>query len=157
MVVELDFNGILDAMGDVPGFDFGPANTASAESLREAYGGCGPDRWPQDIRDRLDENTILYAPAIVVHDLEFFESNCDYDRMHEANERFHKNNRAIFRHAYPFWTWRMFRHSYRLARAKAFAIMAALNIATSDVFTRKAWKDSFVAKENREYGASKHC
>ena len=153
-MTQLDINDILDEMLDIPGFDFGPANNASTDTLKTAYNGCGPERWPQDIRDRLDENTAEFAPAIVVHDLEFYESDCDYDKMHKANERFHRNTRAIFDHRHPLWTWQMLKPSYRRARAKAFAIMTALNIATQDIFTRKAWKDGFVAKEHRKHGAS---
>ena len=152
----LEVNDILDAMMEVPGFDFGLVNFSSANVISEAYNGCGPEHWSQGLRDRLDEKTQMYAPAILVHDLDFHESDGNEDRMHKANERFHRNTKAIFRHFYPLFTWRMLKASYRLKRAKAFAIMTALNVATTDAFTKQAWQECYAAKEARDNG-QKQC
>ena len=153
----LEVNDILDGMSDVPGFDFGLVNFSSANVIREAYNGCGPEDWSQSLRDRLAERTQMFAPAILVHDLDFYESDGDEDRMHEANERFHRNTRVIFRHFYPLFTWRILKPSYRLKRAKAYAIMTALNIATTDAFTRKTWRECHEAKEARNNDGQQHC
>ncbi len=136
----LEVTQILEAMEAIPGFEAGRVHLASLETLRRAYNGCGPERWPQAWRDKLDEETQMYAPSILVHDLDFDESDGRDDTMHEANERFHRNNRRIFRHFYPFWTWRMLRPSYRLKRAKARIDMLALNAFTRDFMTWDAWQ-----------------
>lgn len=134
---------ILDEMAKIAGFDAGPVASASIEKIRAAYNGCGPERWPQDLRDKLDEETAIFAPAVLVHDLEFTESDGSDEKLHEANERLHRNNKLIIRHYYPFWTAKMFKPSYRLARAKALGIMLVINTATSDKFTRKAWLEAY--------------
>ena len=70
------------------------------------------------------------------------ESDGTEEKLHDANERLHRNTRRIVRFRYPFWTWRMFRLSYRLQRARAVALMVAINLATNDVLTRQAWLES---------------
>lgn len=135
----LEVTQILEAMDAIPGFEAGRAHLASLETLRRAYNGCGPERWPQALRDKLDGWTQMYAPSILVHDLDFDESDGRQETMHEANERFHRNNRRIFKYSYPFWTWRMLRPSYRVKRAKALAAMSVLNAFTMDFITRDAW------------------
>ena len=139
----LEVTEILEEMKGIPGFEPGYANVASIETIKNAYNGCGPERWPSDIRERLDEKTRLYAPSILVHDLDFEESDGTDEKLHEANERFHRNNRRIFDFHYPLWSLMMFRPSYRIERAKAFAAMAALNLATKDIFTRNAWNAAY--------------
>ena len=138
----LDVTQILEAMEAIPGFEAGRVHLASLETLRHAYNGCGPERWPKELREKLDDVTMIFAPAFLVHDLDFEQSDGTEDKMCEANERLHRNTRRIVRWRYPFWTWRMFRLSYRLQRARAVALMVAINLATNDVLTRQAWLES---------------
>ena len=135
----LEVSEILDASKGVAGFDLGSAATASLERIRAAYNGCGPDRWPENVRESLDDMTRLFAPSILVHDVDFDYSDGTDKRLHEANSRLHSNNRAILRHRYPLLSWQMLKSEYRRERAKAVAVMAALNAFTGDTLTRKAW------------------
>ena len=146
----LEISEILEQIKDIPGFDMGPAATASIERLRLAYNGCGPERWPENIRDTLDDITRIFAPSIMVHDLEFDESDGTAEKMHEANERLHSNNMAIVRHYYPLATWRMLSPTYRVKRAKAVAVMAAINAFTCDALTAKAWNDAYMMNHDEE-------
>ena len=143
----LEVQEILDEMAKIPGFEPGLAATASLERIRAAYNGCGPERWPQGVRDKIDEETAMFAPAVLVHDLDFDESDGTEERLHEANERLHRNTKCIVRHRYPLWTTRMLNPAYRLRRAKAVGIMLVINAATSDMLTRKAWLEAH-AKRN---------
>ena len=139
----LEVQEVLNEMAKIPGFEPGFSSIASLETIRRAYNGCGPERWPQNIRDRLDEMTALFAPSILTHDLDFEESDGTEEKLRDANERFHRNNKRVVAHYYPLWTWRMLRPSYRFNRAKAVAISCALNVATSDTLTRQAWRSSY--------------
>lgn len=146
----LEIQDILDEMARIPGFEMGAVNGASLEAIRRAYNGCGPERWPRELRDRLDAETAMFAPAIVVHDMDFDRSDGMEDTMHEANERLHRNNRRIFRFYYPLWSLMMLRPSYRLKRIKTFGVMVALNVATSDALTRKAWLEAYMKHKGQE-------
>lgn len=139
----LEVQDILDDMARIPNFEMGAASGASLEAIRRAYNGCGPERWPQELRDKLDAETALFAPAIVVHDMDFDRSDGKEDSLHEANERLHRNNRRIFQFNFPLFSLMMLKPSYRLKRAKALGVMVALNVATSDGLTRKAWLESY--------------
>ncbi|MBQ7649696.1 MAG: hypothetical protein IJS15_01990 [Victivallales bacterium] len=139
----LEIQDIMDEMARIPDFEMGAASGASLEAIRRAYNGCGPERWPQELRDMLDAETSLFAPAIVVHDMDFDRSDGKEDSLHEANERLHRNNKRIVQFYYPLFSLMMLSPSYRLKRAKAFGIMVALNVATSDKLTRKAWLESY--------------
>ena len=147
-----EIQDILDEMGRRPGFETGAVGGASIEAVRRAYNGCGPDRWPQELRDRLDAETAMYAPAIAVHDMDFDVSDGSEEGLHEANERLHRNNKRIFRFYYPLWSLMMLRPSYRLRRAKAYGVMVALNLATSDALTRKAWRAAHEARVSAREG-----
>lgn len=138
----LEISEILEQIKDIPGFDMGAAGAASVERLRRAYNGCGPERWPESIRDKLDDLTRMFAPSVLVHDFEFDCSDGSDEKMHDANERLHRNNKAIVSHYYPLFTWRMLRPSYRLQRTKAVALMVALNTFTCDALTAQAWKEA---------------
>lgn len=139
----LEIQDILDAAARIPNFEMGAASGASLDAIRRAYNGCGPERWPQELRDKLDAETAMFAPAIVVHDMDFDRSDGREESLHDANERLHRNNRRIFQFYYPLFSLMMLKPSYRLKRAKAFGVMVALNVATSDGLTRKAWLESY--------------
>jgi hypothetical protein len=141
-----EITDLLEEMDRIPGFDPGPVRLASIETLRAAYNGCGPERWPQAIRDLLDSRTSDYAPAVLVHDLEFHQSDGTARRLAAANDRFRRNLEATFHHRYPLLTWKILRPSYRLARARAKAVMMALALAISSVFTRRAWLEAYEAR-----------
>ena len=148
-MTHLEIQDILDQMVDIEDFDPGPIGSISSNTILDAYRGCGPDNWAESIRDRLDDATVEYAPSILVHDVEFYLSDGTFKGMHKANERFHKNNKAIFDQRYPLISLRILCPSYRLRRVKAKGIMAALNLATSDVFTKRAWEVAHKVKLER--------
>lgn len=148
-MTHLEIQDILDQMANIEGFDPGPVLEVSSNTILDAYRGCGPDNWSESIRDRLDDATVEYAPSILVHDVEFYLSDGTQSGMHAANERFHRNNKAIFGQRYPLISLRIFCPSYRLKRLKAKGIMTALNLATSDAFTKRAWEVAHKAKLER--------
>lgn len=139
----LEITQILEEMRQVPGFEPGLAYIAPLETIRAAYNGCGPERWPAEWRDRLDALTAIYAPAVLVHDLDFGESDGTESGLTAANARFHRNLKAIFRHHYPLFSLRILSYSYRLERARAKAIMLTLIVCTTAPLTRRAWREAF--------------
>ena len=138
----MDVAELLTRANEVPEFDFGEMANASIESVKAAYNGCGPERWPEYIRDYLDEKTQEYAPAVMEHDFSFTNSDGTEENLERANARFRHNINAIFSHDYPLFTWRMLNPKYRLERAHSKAVQTALCVGVSKVFTRQAWREA---------------
>lgn len=101
------------------------------EALQAIYNGVGPDRWPENVRRLLTGLAALYAPAVMIHDVEFKESDGTVSSFLDTVEHFKANVKIIQRAEYPFWTWAMLRPSYRVRRAAAIALGAALAAAVS--------------------------
>lgn len=138
----LEINQLLDEMEAIPGFEPGVANLVSYDTIKAAYNGCGPERWPQSVRDSLDLLTAIFAPAVLVHDLDFHFSDGTDACLDSANARFRRNLEAIFHHHYPLVSLRILSPAYRLERAKAKALMLVLAACTTRQLTAKAWREA---------------
>ena len=103
----------------------------SDEALQAIYNGVGPDRWPDNVRQLLTGLASLYEAAIMIHDVEFKESDGTVSSFLDTVEHFKANIRIIQQTEYPFWTWAMLKPSYRVRRAAAIALGAALVVAIS--------------------------
>lgn len=101
------------------------------EALQEIYNGVGPDRWPENVRQLLTKLAALYEAAVMVHDVEFRESDGMLDSFLDTVEHFKANIKIILKKEYPLWTWAMLKSSYRVKRAAAVALGAALVAAVS--------------------------
>ena len=133
---------LAHALATVPGLDPGAAAGMSPDEIRDAYNGCGPERWPQAVRAALDAMTALYAPAVIVHDCDFTVSDGSEEGLADATARFRANTAAILRHRYPLLSWSVVRPSYRAARRRAAAVRAALDLAVSPALCRTAWREA---------------
>ena len=141
---------ILDSVKDVP-LDFGKALSLSPEDINRFYNGTGPDRWPQEVRDKIDEFTSFYAPAVVIHDCDFAQSDGSEKGLILATERFRSNTKRLLKHSYPLWCMQWLKDSeYRKKRSKLVALKVAMDIGVSEKFCRQAWKEAFdkYMKEN---------
>lgn len=137
---------LAHALATVPGLDPGAAAGMSPDEIRDAYNGCGPERWPQAVRAALDAMTSLYAPAVIVHDCDFTLSDGSEEGLADATARFRANTAAILRHRYPLLSWSVVRPSYRAARRRAAAVRAALDLAVSPALCRAAWREADAAR-----------
>jgi hypothetical protein len=103
----------------------------SDAELQGIYNGVGPDRWPEAVRRLLTGLAGLYEPAVMVHDVEFRESDGLVDSFKDTVEHFRANVKIIQKAEWPIWTWAMLRPSYRVGRAAAVALGVALAMAVS--------------------------
>lgn len=76
------------------------------EELARIYNGAGPDSWIPAARDVLTDLMELFEPVVLIHDVQFSES----DALHETFERtvdvWKQNCKKIFDAEYPLGTCR---------------------------------------------------
>ena len=116
------------------------------EELARIYNGAGPDSWIPAARDVLTDLMELFEPVVLIHDVQFSES----DALHETFERtvdvWKQNCKKIFDAEYPLWTWRQLSASYRRRRAYWYGVMQAGNLAISSHAAFKAWTAAHSAR-----------
>lgn len=116
------------------------------EELARIYNGAGPDSWIPAARDVLTDLMELFEPVVLIHDVQFSES----DALHETFERtvdvWKQNCKKIFDAEYPLWTWRQLSASYRRRRAYWYGVMQAGNLAISTRAAFKAWTAAHSAR-----------
>lgn len=116
------------------------------EELAQIYNGAGPDSWIPAARDVLTDLMELFEPVVLIHDVQFSES----DALHETFERtvdvWKQNCKKIFDAEYPLWTWRQLSASYRRRRAYWYGVMQAGNLAISTRAAFKAWTAAHSAR-----------
>ena len=116
------------------------------EELARIYNGAGPDSWIPAARDVLTDLMELFEPVVLIHDVQFSES----DALHETFERtvdvWKQNCKKIFDAGYPLWTWRQLSASYRRRRAYWYGVMQAGNLAISSHAAFKAWTAAHSAR-----------
>lgn len=137
---------LRQALDETPGFSLGAAAVMSRDEIRDAYNGCGPERWPRAVRSALDSMTSLFAPAVIVHDCDFALSDATDSGLEDATRRFRANADAILASRYPLLSWSILLPSYRAARRRAAIVHAALCLAVSPAFCRDAWLDAAQAR-----------
>ena len=103
----------------------------SDEELQHIYNGVGPDRWPDNVRKLLTGLAAWFEPAVMIHDTEFKESDGTVSSFLDTVDHFKANVKLILKAEYPLWTWNMLKTSYRVRRAAAVALGAALVVAIS--------------------------
>ena len=78
------------------------------DELKAAYNGIGPDSWPADVREKLSDKFHIYLPAVMIHDVDFGESDGTRETFDAVNRAFRKNCRACADDAYPWYSWRRY-------------------------------------------------
>lgn len=120
------------------------------EELAQIYNGAGPDSWIPAARDVLTALMELFEPVVLIHDVQFSES----DALHETFERtvdvWKQNCKKIFDAEYPLWTWRQLSASYRRRRAYWYGVMQAGNLAISTHAAFKAWREAHFARGDED-------
>ena len=98
-------------------------------ALCRAYNGCGADWMPQSLRDRLTSLFAIFAPAFLIHDWDYTNSDGSEEKFHAANLRLFTNCRRLADASYGWLNWRRYR-----AREAALLIYE-----TVEDFGRPAW------------------
>lgn len=105
----------------------------SIEGLAACYNGTGPDWMPDFARNALDGICAPFLPAVMVHDVEFTQSDGTVESFNMANDHLLENCVKCALDAHPWYSWRR----YALF-AKAIAIYRACC-----KFGWKAWTDAY--------------
>ena len=111
--------------------------------LTHIYNGAGPDSWHDWSRNTLTDFMCLYKPVVLIHDVQFHESDGTRETFDKTVANWKRNTRKIFDAEYPLWTWRMLRPSYRAERAYWYSVMQASNLGISGDIAYAAWLDAY--------------
>lgn len=120
------------------------------EEVAEIYNGAGPDSWIELGRELLTVFMSLFKPVIMIHDLDFNESDGAEETFQEVTARWKANSKRIMNTEYPLWTWRQLSRDYRLKRAYWYGVMLLANEAISGDNARAAWQAAFKRKTDHE-------
>ena len=66
----------------------------SLSQIAEIYNGIGPDRFPEWLREMLDELHPSLCVVALIHDLEYYEGGAK-EEFTESNERFYRNGKTV--------------------------------------------------------------
>lgn len=113
--------------------------------LAAEYNGAGPDSWIPEAREILTIAMALFKPVVLIHDIQFAQSDGTDEGFARTVSDWRANTRKIMAVEYPLFTWQLFSKSYRLNLAYWTGVMEAANLAIS---TRAA-KDAWIAAHNR--------
>lgn len=111
--------------------------------LTHIYNGAGPDSWHDWSRKTLTAVMRLYKPVVLIHDVQFHESDGTRETSDKVVADWKRNTRKILDAEYPLWTWRMLRPSYRAERAYWYSVMQASNLGISGTTAYNAWLDAY--------------
>ena len=73
----------------------------SLSQIAEIYNGIGPDRFPEWLREMLDELHPSLCVVALIHDLEYYEGGAK-EEFTESNERFYRNGKTV---AFAKYAW----------------------------------------------------
>ena len=109
------------------------------EELGEMYNGAGPDSWIPEAREVLTKAMSLFKPAILIHDVQFAQSDGSAIGFEQAVADWCRNTSRIVSIEFPLFTWRILSRSYRLNMAYWYGVMFAANAAISSPEAKRVW------------------
>lgn len=121
------------------------------EELAKEYNGAGPDSWLPEARDILTGAMALFKPAVLIHDIQFAQSDGTDEGFAETVGIWCANTKKIMAAEYPLWTWRLLEKSYRRELAYWTGVKKAADLAISTRAAKEAW----IAAHNRR--SQKHA
>ena len=123
------------------------------EELAAEYNGAGPDSWIPEAREILTRAMTLFKPVVLIHDIQFAQSDGTDDGFAKTVADWCANTKKIMAVEYPVWTclWRLFNKNYRRELAYWTGVMGAVNLAISTRSAKEAW----IAAHNRR--SQKHA
>ena len=111
--------------------------------ISSIYNGAGPDSWQPIARQILTELMKLFKPEILLHDVQFEESDGTRETFDHVTDLWKRNCRKIFDMEFPLWTWKILKRSYRIERAYWWGVMQAGNLAVSSGAAFSAWTEAY--------------
>ena len=120
------------------------------EELAEEYNGAGPDSWLPEAREILTRAMSLFKPVVLIHDIQFAQSDGTDEGFAETVADWCANTKKIMDAEYPLFTWKLLDRSYRRDLAYWTGVRKAADLAISTRAAKEAWTD---AHERRELHA----
>ncbi len=117
------------------------------EEISEIYNGAGPDSWIELAREVLTALMSLFKPVVMIHDMDFNESDGTEATFQVVTARWKANSKRIMNTEYPLWTLKQLSRDYRLKRAYWYGVMLLANEAISGDNARAAWQAAHNRKQ----------
>ena len=98
----------------------------SLSQIAEIYNGIGPDRFPEWLREMLDDLHPSLCVVALIHDLEYYEGGSK-EEFSESNERFYRNGKTVAFAKYAwydprrYWVWNKARQFRNICNAFGWA------------------------------------
>lgn len=112
------------------------------KELAEEYNGAGPDRWLPEAREILTRAMSLFKPVVLIHDIQFAQSDGTDEGFARTVAVWCANTRKIMDAEYPLFTWKLFDRSYRRDLAYWTGVRKAADLAISTRAAKRAWIDA---------------
>jgi len=109
------------------------------EETAKEYNGAGPDSWIPEAREILTKAMALFKPVVLIHDMQFAQSDGTDEGFYRTVENWCENTRKIMASEYPLWTWRLLDKKYRLELAYWSGVRKAADLAISTPAAKEAW------------------
>jgi hypothetical protein len=78
------------------------------EDLASRYNGVGPESFPERWRAAITKSLPTFLPAVLLHDVDFSNSDGTREGWQKANNRFVRNCRACAKGKYAWWSWKRY-------------------------------------------------
>ena len=109
------------------------------EELAEEYNGAGPDSWLPEAREILTRAMTLFKPAVLIHDIQFAQSDGTDEGFARTVDDWCANTGKIMAAEYPLFTWQIFNRDYRRELAYWTGVRKAADLAISTQAAKYAW------------------
>ena len=107
--------------------------------LAEEYNGAGPDSWLPEAREILTLAMVLFKPAVLIHDIQFAQSDGTDAGFAKTVSDWCANTWKIMTAEYPLFTSRLLSRSYRRELVYWTGIRRAADLAISTQAAKEAW------------------
>lgn len=113
------------------------------EEIAAEYNGAGPDSWLPVAREALTAAMHLFKPVVLIHDMQFAQSDGSDEGFAKTVDDWCRNTRKIKNALYPL-SWKiLFDKRYRCTFNYWTGVMEATNIAISTPSAKNAWIAAF--------------
>ena len=111
--------------------------------LAEEYNGAGPDSWQPEAREILTGAMTLFKPAVLIHDIQFAQSDGTDEGFGRTVADWCANTGKIMAAEYPLFTWQIFNRGYRRELAYWTGVRKAADLAVSTQAAKNAWTAAY--------------
>ena len=138
-IAREEIDVLLDKLYRIDGIDHGTEVNYASTQLTGVYRGCGLDRWPEFAQHSIERAGDIFAPALLIYDVDCYESDGTEAKRKEAVRRLQKNMEAVFIHDLPLLSLRMLSPAYRRYRRNVKVAMEVI-VTITNSYGRRDWE-----------------